>query len=142
LRSLGNRPRADGQISTSCTGDLPHHRLRRHIENLLRGKSNFTRSSSMFAMFKGRPENNSLFRKLKQAYVTLVPPGKRGVMANRYLTRLAGCDGRCGARDERAGADGEIVRSRSPDAGIKPCVTNARRRWPEARRTEETTYKP
>jgi hypothetical protein len=40
------------------------------------------------------------------------------------------------------GADGEIVRSRSPDAGIKPCVTNARRRWPEARRTEENTYKP
>jgi hypothetical protein len=39
-------------------------------------------------------------------------------------------------------ADGEIVRSRSPDAGIKPRVTNAKRRWPEARRTEENTYKP
>ena len=41
-----------------------------------------------------------------------------------------------------AKADGEIVRSRSPDAGIKSCVANAGRRWPEARRTEETTYKP
>jgi len=44
--------------------------------------------------------------------------------------------------DESILADGEIVRSRSPDAGIKPRVTNARRRWPEARRTEENTYKP
>jgi len=31
--------------------------------------------------------------------------------------------------DEDILADGEIVRSRSPDAGIKPCVTNAGRRW-------------
>jgi hypothetical protein len=29
-----------------------------------------------------------------------------------------------------------------PDAGIKSCVTNARRRWLEARHTEEITYKP
>jgi len=28
-----------------------------------------------------------------------------------------------------AGADGEIVWFRPPDAGVKPCVTNARRRW-------------
>jgi len=34
--------------------------------------------------------------------------------------------------DERVEADGEVVLSRSPDAGIKPCVTNARRRWPES----------
>jgi len=29
-------------------------------------------------------------------------------------------------------ADGEIVLSRSPDAGIKPRVTNARWRWPKS----------
>jgi len=28
-------------------------------------------------------------------------------------------------------ADGEVVRSRSPDAGIKSRVTSTRRRWPE-----------
>jgi hypothetical protein len=34
--------------------------------------------------------------------------------------RGAGCDGRYGARDECAGADGEGAWSWSPDAGIKP----------------------
>jgi hypothetical protein len=46
------------------------------------------------------------------------------------------------ATTKRAIAYGEIVRSRSPDAEIKPRVTNMRRRWLEARHTEETTYKP
>jgi hypothetical protein len=73
--------------------------------------------------------------------VSAVPLHQRGV-SRSSRTLAAGCDGRGGARDERAGAYGEIVRSRSPDAGIKPCVTNARRRWLEARHTEEITYKP
>ena len=42
-----------------------------------------------------------------------------------------------------AGADGEIVRSRSPDAGIKLRVTKTRGDGGQkARRTEESTYKP
>src|SRR5689334_4581039 len=76
------------------------------------------------------------------AFLCAIPPPRRRGVSRSSRTLRRGCDGRDGAADERAGADGEIVRSRSPDAGIKPRVTNARRRWPEARRTEEITYKP
>jgi hypothetical protein len=76
------------------------------------------------------------------AFVRAIPPPRRRGVSRSSRTLRRGCDGRYGAADERAGADGEIVRSRSPDAGIKSRVTNARRRWPEARRTEEITYKP
>ena len=42
-----------------------------------------------------------------------------------------------------ADADGEIVRSRSPDAEIKPAYDEyAGDGGQTARRTEETTYKP
>jgi len=50
--------------------------------------------------------------------------GKRGVTASRHLTWSAGCGGREARYDEAWIADGEIVRSRSPDAGINP------RAWP------------
>src|SRR5579871_333321 len=46
--------------------------------------------------------------------------GKRGVTASRHLTWSAGCGGREARYDEAWIADGEIVRSRSPDAGINP----------------------
>jgi hypothetical protein len=69
------------------------------------------------------------FGNKNHAYILPVPPDKRGVTANRHLTRLAGCGGREGHDDEVPDAYGEIVRSRFPDAGIKPCVANARRRW-------------
>jgi hypothetical protein len=42
--------------------------------------------------------------------------------------------------DESILADGEIVRSRSPDAGIKPFAGGDGGQT--ARRTEEITYKP
>jgi hypothetical protein len=42
-----------------------------------------------------------------------------------------------------AEADGEIVLSRSPDAGIKPaCDEHVGDGGQKARRAEETTYKP
>jgi hypothetical protein len=45
--------------------------------------------------------------------------------------------------DESIITDGEIVRSRSPDAGIKLRVTKTRGDGGQkARRTEEITYKP
>jgi hypothetical protein len=45
--------------------------------------------------------------------------------------------------DESILADGEIVESRPPDAGVKLRVTNMRGDGGQkARRTEETTYKP
>ncbi len=63
--------------------------------------------------------STSVFRKL----MLISLPSRlhqRGV-SRSSRTWEAGCDGRCGARDERAEAYGEIVRSRSPDAGIKSC---------------------
>ena len=66
--------------------------------------------------------------------------------------------GRMGARSGESfgetGADGEIVWSRRPQAGVKSCGDasgptglevyrqSARRRWQSARLTEEITYKP
>ena len=41
----------------------------------------------MLLLFKGRFENNSLFQKIKSGVCYAIPPGKRGVTANRHLTR-------------------------------------------------------
>ena len=64
-------------------------------------------------------------------------PRQRGASRSSRTLR-AGCGGRRDVQrawrvDEDIPADGEVVRSRSPDAGIKPaCDEHARRRWLES----------
>jgi hypothetical protein len=95
-----------------------------------------------------RIENNSLYQKRKSCVWYARPASPEGRIA--VVTDVeAGCDGREGAQgahsapDEGIIADGEIVRSRFPDAGIK--LSRDVREGDggqKARRTEEITYKP
>jgi len=55
----------------------------------------------------------------------------------------AGSDGRVGVhKTKRAGADGEIVWSWHPDAGVNPRVNSPGGRWLTSPDTGEITYKP
>jgi hypothetical protein len=97
-------------------------------ENRLRGKTNFAMQPNMFAAFKPLHENNSLFRKRKSGVCYARPASARGAFRPIVTKREAGCDGRGARNDEARIADGEIVRSRSPDAGVKPGEMISRRR--------------
>src|SRR5882757_1462272 len=72
-------------------------------------KSPFGNISSRFPKFH-------LTRTPTQRFNTAVPPD-RGAYRDRH-ERAVGCGGRGGARDERAAADGEIVWTGRPMAGV------------------------
>jgi hypothetical protein len=115
-------------------GDLPDGSPRSAVrtpfasQNRLREKTHFVRLLNMFALFKPLRENNSLFRKHKSGVSSARPASARGAFRPIVTKREAGCDGRDARNDEARIADGEIVRSRSPDAGIKPEEMIFRRR--------------
>ena len=71
------------------------------------------------------------------------PASTRGAYRDRHGRGKRDAVDAVRATTKRASAYGEIVRSRSPDAGIKPRVTKTRGDGGQkARRTEETAYKP
>ncbi len=97
-----------------------------------RRKTIFASQFSMLRPFKPLHENNSLFQNPKSRLCSTRPASFRRGGSRSSRTLGAGCDGRGARSDEARITYGEIVRSRSPDAGIKLCVTSARRRWPES----------
>src|SRR5215475_9402741 len=79
----------------------------------------FVRLSTCSPCSRGSVENNSLFQKIKSGVCLRPSRPARGALRPIVTKRAAGCDGRDMRKDEAQGAYGEIVWSRSPDAGIK-----------------------
>ena len=74
----------------------------------------------MIAEFKPRGENNSLFQKLNQRYLPAIPHPKEGRTRRHERWAREAMDAFGFARRAEEKADGQVVWSRSPDAGIKP----------------------